>query len=385
VPRFPWSRRRLAVGRKIRLSDNAPLSDAEYDRCCRICDEIAAIVTAHGFSGVPGGLWWDEVATYVQGRMLATRDRRLLDHSLMSWTMFHDFPTTVYEDDALTAAPDFWSRQYARLAGALPPRWRVRVPARFGAVGWTVDGHPVNRHTMLLQERVGCLKLLGVLDRLDRLRHPVIVEIGGGGGEMGLFFARAFPRATYVDIDLPESLAQAAMHLAVWLPERRHIVYDGRRPLVPVPGTIVAVPCFLSDTLPEAGVDLVFNAWSLSEMAEPVAAAYLAGIARMIGGRGVFAQNNLNLASHGGIDIGPLVAAHFPAVRRAAERLGTPAITGGVDLHASNAGALPPWGGDRRSAVTRSFDHDGAAPGAPSDDPCYAAGVDLLWRMGLAR
>jgi len=163
--------------------------------------------------------------------MLYKKDHGLIDRSTFEAPWYRDYPPMAYEHDDATPIPDCFVRRYVRLSTLMPQQFGVRIPTRFGEIGWEVEGHPVNRATGYLQARVNTMYCFGVLGILERVSAPAIVEVGGGAGEMGYFFCRAFPDSTWIDCDLPESLAKSAMHLAVLLPERQHRIYVGSTPL----------------------------------------------------------------------------------------------------------------------------------------------------------
>ncbi len=297
------------VGGKIKLADNQPLTDAEYALCCRICDTIAGIADAYGYHAPVGGTVWQNIEDSFYAKVLRGKDRAALNRTTFDAPWFRDYPPEAYEHDDVTPEPDGFVRRYVRLTKMMPVRFRVHVPARFGEVGWSVDGHPVNRFTGYLQARVNCMQAFGVLTALDRMHNPFLVEIGGGAGETGYFFCNAFPGCTWIDCDLPESLAISAMHLAVLLPNRRHFIYAGSTPLpasvddtmvlrspaqvASAHGAVIHVPNFLFDELSgSVRADLGFNSWSFVEMPQDVMANYATRLSQMLARRGMLVESN---------------------------------------------------------------------------------------------
>src|SRR6267143_6576310 len=172
---------------KIRMADSLPLTGAEYDLCCRLCDVITALEVQMPSEAAPRGVGWGDMSDFPT---IHRRKRRSdFNVSFLMPNGFRDFPTIAYDDDRYTPKPDFWVRRYQRLRAALPEEWHVKIPARFGELGWNIDGFPVNRHTSVNQERILALYLLGVLQHLKTLPAPKVMEIGGGAGEMGYVFA----------------------------------------------------------------------------------------------------------------------------------------------------------------------------------------------------
>lgn len=209
------------------LADNQPLSDAEFDRCCRLIKIIAAMAQHPTATGGSGALYWDDAAHNPGQRKILEADRFYIDHSIVLHNRFRDFPTIAYELPDEMPAPGPYIGRYASIREALPEYLRVKIPARFGEIGWDVAGYPANRHTAFTQERIAGMHLLGVTDYLKGLLRPTLLEIGAGGGEFGHVLKSAFPESLYVNCDLPVSLANAAIHLATWFPDQSHFVYVG--------------------------------------------------------------------------------------------------------------------------------------------------------------
>jgi len=111
----------------------------------------------------------------------------------------------------------------------------------------------------------------------------VIVEIGGGWGDVG-YFALKHPGIHYVDFDLPEILLLAAYWLCSTLPERRIALY-GEEPAQTVLANIenydaVLYPNFCLSLLSQKCVDIFVNTHSLSEMNPETIHEYLGQISR---------------------------------------------------------------------------------------------------------
>jgi hypothetical protein len=144
-----------------------------------------------------------------------------------------------------------------------------------------------------------CRELLRGLDA------PVMLEIGAGYAGAAYYLLRssagarqpaASPGLTWVDIDLPETLAIAAYSLIVSLPGRRIFLFGEG----PIPSTrqelarydAVLLPQFGLPTLADGSVDLLLNTFSFSEMPGPALAEYLAQASRLV--RGYLLHNNMD-------------------------------------------------------------------------------------------
>lgn len=268
-------------------------------------------------------------ATSWTSYQLETTRRDDLELSFLLRTWFRDFPTICYEEDHFTPQPDYSVRRYLRLRAGIAERWHFRLPARFGEIGWDVDGFPVNRHTCLIQERINALHLAGALRRLEASPQRRVLEVGGGAGELAYGLCQAMPGLTWYDCDLLPSLAFNAAHLAVLLPEKRHVVYVGDIPLsaeidpalvirspaeaAAIEDAVVNVPHFLLGELaPHLHLSLALNFWSFAEMPATAVAAYARLIAGCLTEDGLLVEQNGNFAHRGGADVRSILPDHFP-------------------------------------------------------------------------
>lgn len=297
---------------KIRLANNSRMTDTEFELAGRICDIFTAIGEAAMDKAIPpsGGEFWHQAR---QGRgpygLHVRRDRNEIDHLVLLNTRFRDFSTMAYEYDHFTPKPDFWVRRYRRLAAALPEKWRVRIPARFGEIGWNVDGYPVNRLSSVNQERITAMAIAGITGYLEHLPAPRIMEIGAGSGELGYVFSKALPDSTWYDCDLLGCLVYSAIRLAILLPEKRHYIYVGNLDLpdtldqsllirspaeaAACKNAIVSIPNFLMDDFVDhLHLDLAYNVYSFGEMPTSAVSHYAALLGHFLGSNGVLFDQN---------------------------------------------------------------------------------------------
>ncbi len=136
-----------------------------------------------------------------------------------------------------------------------------------------------------------------IVELLRGTADPVVAEIGGGYGGMAHRVTQLEPGITYVDFDLPETLAIAAYNLQAVLPDRDVLLWDASRPLDRdeiLRHDIVLAPHYaLADLAPDS-IDLFLNAFSLSEMRFEAIAEYMERI--KVCGRRWFLQNNVDRA-----------------------------------------------------------------------------------------
>jgi hypothetical protein len=298
--------------KKIKLADNTPLSDKEFTLVSRFCDIFTAIGNAAEQEAAPpqSGVFWSNAKKGNGPFDLHLRkDRNEINHSFLFNTRFRDFPGMAYEMDEYTPTPDFWVRRYVRLANAMPAKWRVKIPARFGEIGWNVKGFPVNRLTAINQERITAMHLSGITRYLEKQASPRIMEIGAGSGEMGYALCKALPDATWYDCDLLGSLVYSTLHLAILLPEKKHYVYVGNLDLPAgldesliirsaaeasrLENAIVNIPNFLlGDFVGHLQLHFACNTYSFAEMPQSAVTDYADTLARLLHEHGVLFEQN---------------------------------------------------------------------------------------------
>jgi hypothetical protein len=306
---------------KIRLADNQPLSDTEYQLACKLCDILAAVSAAANQERAnppEGGVFWENANDTLGPFSLHLRkDRKEIDHSFLMNTRFRDFPTIAYEFDGYTPAPDFWVQRYKTLAPLVPAKWRAKIPARFGETGWNFKGYPINRLTGVNQERILAMYLAGITQHLEQKPVARMLEIGAGGGEMGYILCKALPRAAWFNCDLIGSLAYAAIHLAILLPEKRHYIYVGNLPLPShiderlvirsakeasaLQDAVINIPNFLLDDFQgELQLDFAYNTYSFGEMPSQAVAHYVRLLSGFLKKQGVLFEQNGYFPDRGG-------------------------------------------------------------------------------------
>jgi hypothetical protein len=111
---------------------------------------------------------------------------------------------------------------------------------------------------------------------------PVVAEIGGGFGGMAYFLLRDRPGLTYLDFDVPESVALASWYLLKAFPHLKATLY-GEALLTAETlksSGIILMPGFMLPHMPDRGVDVSFNSHVLSDMSPASIHQYLAEIVR---------------------------------------------------------------------------------------------------------
>lgn len=108
-------------------------------------------------------------------------------------------------------------------------------------------------------------------------RPAVVAEIGGGYGGMAYYLLRDGGRMTYIDFDLPESLALASYYLVKSLPASEFLLYGEPR----TEATAVLLPLFEMAAMPAGSVDLTFSSHVMADLSDAALAKYLGAIGRM--------------------------------------------------------------------------------------------------------
>jgi putative sugar O-methyltransferase len=121
-------------------------------------------------------------------------------------------------------------------------------------------------------------------------RPALVCDIGAGYGRLARHFTRIFPRATYLLLDLPESVALASFFLKSSMPGTRIGTIRDFEPDAPIaPDALagyacVALPWWYIENLVDESVDLFINISSMGEMSHAFIEYYMAQIHRLARG-----------------------------------------------------------------------------------------------------
>jgi putative sugar O-methyltransferase len=113
-----------------------------------------------------------------------------------------------------------------------------------------------------------------------------IVEIGGGFGGMAYYLLRDNPRITYIDFDVPESLALISYYLLKSFPNLKFLLY-GEEDMTPeaiARSNVILMPPFQLSKVPASSVDVTFSSHTMSDLSRPAQIVYLNEIERMTRG-----------------------------------------------------------------------------------------------------
>ncbi len=124
-----------------------------------------------------------------------------------------------------------------------------------------------------------------IIDLIGSQPAPIVAEIGGGFGGMAHYLMRDRPGITYVDFDLPETIALISYYLLSAFPEMKATLY-GEAELneqTLEASRLILMPSFAIRDMPAGSADLTFNARLFFDLSPASLHHYLAEITRITG------------------------------------------------------------------------------------------------------
>ncbi len=121
------------------------------------------------------------------------------------------------------------------------------------------------------------------VDSLLDSEIATVAEIGGGFGGMAYYLLRDRARVTYLDFDIPESIALASYYLLKAFPQLTFLLY-GEKELTKeaiARADVVLMPVFELATMPTGSVDVTFSSHAMSDISPGAMVEYLNNIDRM--------------------------------------------------------------------------------------------------------
>ena len=121
-----------------------------------------------------------------------------------------------------------------------------------------------------------------IIELLGSREKPLVAEIGGGFGGMAYYLIRDCPGVTYVNFDLPETIALASYYLLSAFPGVKATLYgEAELDIKTMRGSrIILLPSFTMPQMPAQSVDVAFNARILSDLSPASLDRYLSEIIR---------------------------------------------------------------------------------------------------------
>jgi SAM-dependent methyltransferase len=299
---------------------------------------------------LPGGNWelggglYEAFRTVLKGDYSVLNNLRLFCQNFTGFQLISlslsegkPFPREVPADlddrlSVIAQTPLRCVRAYVEAIRHLPESLHITPPNRFGEIGWMVDGKIINNDTYDYLERVVLLAESGKLwdlrnrlqggpseprppsevftfldhpevpddnDRAARAaghRRPHILEIGSGYGGLAYHIKKLVPQARYFLVDIPESLLFSLVYLPPLFEndDNGFVTPENLEELHKDSPGFTFVPNFLFDHCCSLGreFDLVINTLSMAEMNEKQIRYYCERILVLLGGRGVFFEQN---------------------------------------------------------------------------------------------
>jgi hypothetical protein len=111
---------------------------------------------------------------------------------------------------------------------------------------------------------------------------PIVVEIGGGFGGMAYYLLRDCPDVTYVDFDLPESIALTSYYLLKAFPQLDVRLFGELDSTYLMPrADVLLMPLFKLSSMPAGSADIVFSSHAMADLSDPALQHYLQIIGRV--------------------------------------------------------------------------------------------------------
>ena len=122
-----------------------------------------------------------------------------------------------------------------------------------------------------------------MIDSVLPSSDPVVAEIGGGFGGTAYYLLRNCAKMTYLNFDVPESLALSSYYLLKTFPKLQfHLFGEPDAPnAVSDRAKAFLMPLWKLSTFPPASFDIVFSSHSISDLSHKVLRHYLRIISRV--------------------------------------------------------------------------------------------------------
>jgi putative sugar O-methyltransferase len=152
----------------------------------------------------------------------------------------------------------------------------LRGPGIGNPFGLLIDGTQIN---------VGAEYAHYCAHRIDSMldsKIATVAEIGGGFGGMAYYLLRDRPEVTYLDFDVPESVALTSYYLIKAFPKLKFLLYGEGQLTADLisQADVVLLPLFELDAMPAGSIDLTFSSHAMSDISSEAMIEYLKVIDR---------------------------------------------------------------------------------------------------------
>jgi hypothetical protein len=150
-------------------------------------------------------------------------------------------------------------------------------------------------------------------ERIRRLLKPgfvTVAEIGGGFGGMAYYLLREAPEITYLDFDVPESIALTSYYLIKSFPHLSFFLFgeDDSNDETGPQFNVALLPLYELPELPNGSVDFMFSSHAMSDISQTARGEYLHWINHATMGNFLHIGNRSASAS-----IRSLIGEHYPS------------------------------------------------------------------------
>jgi putative sugar O-methyltransferase len=311
------------------------LSDAEYAGALDCLDAVEAMIACRetlpeGHVGKPSGQWDRSTDSGSLYHILKTRDRDVIRKLRFYSQEFSGIKLPTLEpargkpviDAKLPANYDEFLRIWAPAPREhvmtaimrIPERLRLTQPRKFAEIGWAHGDGILNDDAYFSQVYLVELDEAGILAGLTaKRRTPVVLEIGGGYGNLGRCIHQLLPDTHYIIVDLAESLAFSSIYLRTLFPQSfvEFVNVGGHCTQLDRPGfSFVSSAALTPEVLGATKLDLAINTMSLGEMSDAQKDFYGAAMAGLLADDGVFFEQNHSVVER--LDyVGSFIAPYF--------------------------------------------------------------------------
>jgi hypothetical protein len=176
--------------------------------------------------------------------------------------------------------------------------WKSQTEGKFALkdLAGPVAGNPFGAVIDGVHIRVGAEYAHYCAYRVGSRLEPgkaILAEVKGGFGGMAYYLLRDRQDTTYIDFDVPETIALASYYLMKAYPALRFLLY-GEEAITPQTisqADIVMMPMFALASMPAGSVDAVFSSYGMSDLSRTTTADCLNDIDRITRTQTLFIDN----------------------------------------------------------------------------------------------
>jgi putative sugar O-methyltransferase len=114
-------------------------------------------------------------------------------------------------------------------------------------------------------------------------KRSTVAEIGGGFGGMAYYLLRDQPEVTYLDFDVPESIALSSYYLLKVFPHLKFLLYGEEELTIDAidRADVVLMPLFELANIAAGSIDVTFSSHAMSDLSSEALEDYLNNVSRI--------------------------------------------------------------------------------------------------------